>query len=404
VTDRLYYTDSYLVDFEASVVDQTDGGRRVYLDRTAFYPTSGGQQFDTGELGGIGVTDVVDEGDRIAHCLAAPLADSLVRGRVHWPRRFDHMQQHTGQHLLSAVLADLLGLSTIAVHFGKLSSTVDLEGGALTQEQLARVEDQVNEAVVENRPVRVSFEDAREALGLRKPSTRNGTLRIISIEGLDRSACGGTHVRSTGEIGAILLRKAERVKRGVRVEFVCGGRAVRAARADHQLLAGLAAEFSAAPIELPGVLAAQRDQLKVLGTARRELEEELQGYRARQLYAAAGSDRSEIRRAIVREGTGSLTELRGLAQAYAGLPGAIFIGAIEAPPSILLAAAPDSGVHAGAVLKGLLEANGGRGGGSATIAQGSLPSLAHLERVLLLLSGARAEENDQGIGAAAPIP
>jgi alanyl-tRNA synthetase len=394
VTDRLYYTDSYLSDFEATVVDQSEGGRRVYLDRTAFYPTSGGQPFDTGKLDGVEVTDVVDEGDRVAHCLAAALPATRVRGRVDWPRRFDHMQQHTGQHLLSAVLADLLGLSTVAVHFGKLSSTVDLDGGAPSREQLVRVEERVNEAAVENRPVRVSFEDAREALGLRKPSTREGTLRIISIEGLDRSACGGTHVRNTGEVGAILLRKAERIKRGFRLEFLCGGRAVRAARADHELLTGLAAELSAAPPELPGLLAAQREQLKALSISHGELEAEVQGHRARQLYAAAPSDRSGMRRAIVRERNGSLTELRGLAQAYAAMPDAIFIGVLEAPPSILLAAAPDSGVNAGAVLKGLLDAHGGRGGGSATIAQGSLPGLEQLERVLSLLSGGKTEEKD----------
>jgi alanyl-tRNA synthetase len=394
VTDRLYYTDSYLSDFEATVVDRSEGGRRIYLDRTAFYPTSGGQPFDTGELDGVEVTDVVDEGDRVAHCLEDPLVATRVRGRVHWPRRFDHMQQHSGQHLLSAVLADLLGLSTVAVHFGKLSSTVDLDGGAPSREQLVRVEDRVNEVVVENRPVRVSFEDAREALGLRKPSTREGTLRIISIEGLDRSACGGTHVRSTGEIGAILLRKTERVKRAVRLEFLCGGRAVRAARADHELLTGLAAELSAAPPELPGLLAAQREQLKTLSSSQRELAAEIQAYRARQLYAAAASDRSGIHRAIVREGNGSLTELRGLAQAYATMPGAIFIGVLEAPPSILLAAAADSGVNAGAVLKGLLDAHGGRGGGSATLAQGRLPGLEQLERVVSLLSGGKAEEKD----------
>jgi alanyl-tRNA synthetase len=279
----------------------------------------------------------------------------------------------------------------VAVHFGKLSSTVDLEGVGLSREQLGQIEDRANQVVVENRPVRVSFEDAREAIGLRKATSREGILRIISIEGLDRSACGGTHVRSTGEIGAILLRKLERVKRGVRVEFVCGGRAVRAASGDYDLLAGLAGDFSAAPAELPALMAAQRDQLKALAASRRELEAEVQGYRARQLYDDAAPDSSGIRRALVREGNASLTELRGLAQAYAAMPGAVFIGAVEAPPSILLAAAPDSGVNAGAVLKGVLDANGGRGGGSASLAQGSLPSREQLEKVLLLLSGGKPD-------------
>jgi alanyl-tRNA synthetase len=389
VTDRLYYTDSYLSEFEAGVTDRREDGRRIYLDRTAFYPTSGGQPFDTGHLDKVEVIDVVDEGDRIAHCLSGPLESQRVRGRVDWQRRFDHMQQHTGQHLLSAVLDDLLGLSTMAVHFGKLSSTVDLEGGVLTREQVTLVEDRANEVVVENRSVKVSFEEAREALGLRKPTEREGTIRVISIEGLDRSACGGTHLRSTGEVGAILLRKTERVKRGVRLEFLCGSRAVRGARNDYDLLASLAAEFSASAQEVPQLVVSQREQLKEITAARRELDEKVQHYRAREVYAETAPDASGTRRAILRQANGSLNDLRGLAQAYAALPGAIFVAILEQPASILLAASTDSGINAGAVLKGLLDASGGRGGGSATIAQGTLPGLVELERVVLSLTGGK---------------
>ena len=181
MTDRLYYTDSYLKDFDASVVERVDDGRLVYLDRTAFYPTSGGQPFDTGRLGGIKVIDVVDEGERIAHVLAGPLPEGSTVGQVDWPRRFDHMQQHTGQHLLSAVLADLFGYQTIGVHFGQETSTLDLETGKLTQDQVDRSEERANEIVVENRAVDVTFEEAGSAAGLRKPSDRLGTLRMITI-------------------------------------------------------------------------------------------------------------------------------------------------------------------------------------------------------------------------------
>ena len=138
MTHRLYYTDSYLRDFDAAVVDRADGGRRVYLDRTAFYPTSGGQPHDTGTLGGAAVVDTVDEGDRIAHLLADPIDGTTVHGGVDWPRRFDHMQQHTGQHLLSAVLHQLFGHGTIAVHFGRESSTLDLDTPDLEQAQPGR--------------------------------------------------------------------------------------------------------------------------------------------------------------------------------------------------------------------------------------------------------------------------
>ena len=160
MTLRLYYTDSYLRDFDAAVVDRAEGGRRVYLDRTAFYPTSGGQPHDTGTLGDATVVDVVDEGDRIAHVLADRLDAAAVHGAVDWPRRFDHMQQHTGQHLLSAVLHELCGHATIAVHFGRESSTLDLDAPALEHARLVEVEARANEIVTENRPVEVSFEEA----------------------------------------------------------------------------------------------------------------------------------------------------------------------------------------------------------------------------------------------------
>ncbi|HEY9013513.1 MAG TPA: DHHA1 domain-containing protein, partial [Gemmatimonadales bacterium] len=279
-------------------------------------------------------------------------------------------------------------LATVSVHYGSASSTIDLEGGTLPPEQIARVEERANEVVVENRAVQVSLEDAATAIGLRKPSGRVGTIRIITIPALDRSACGGTHVRATGEIGAILLGKVERVRKAVRLEFVCGGRAVRRAHADHELLTGLAAEFSASPEELPSLIALQRSQLKEATSARRELEQELQTQRAKELYESVSPDATGIRRTVVRDG--ELAQLRGLAQAYATLPKAVFIGAQESPPSVVLAVSPDSGLDAGAVLKGLLGASGGRGGGSPTLAQGTLPGKAQLETVVSSLCGGRS--------------
>src|SRR4051812_7593496 len=244
MTQRLYYLNSYLKEFEAEVVDRAEDGRRIYLNQTAFYPTSGGQPFDTGELGGIEMKDVVDEGDRIAHVLAAPLSANRATGRIDWPRRFDHMQQHTGQHLLSAVLANLFGHQTTAVHFGKESSTLDLDTGAFTPEEVAQAVAAANATITQNRAVDVSFEDAEAVTGLRKNSDRTGSLRIVTIRDLDRSACGGTHVRATGEIGAILIRKVERARKGVRLEFLCGQRAIRRALEDFELVSRLAGELS----------------------------------------------------------------------------------------------------------------------------------------------------------------
>jgi alanyl-tRNA synthetase len=392
VTERLYYSDAYLTDFAAAVVARSEDGRRIYLDRTAFYPTSGGQPFDTGWLGDTAVTDVVDEGDRIAHVLAEPILGEHLHGRVDWPRRFDHMQQHTGQHLLSAILAERFGAPTVSVHFGTDASTLDLDTGSFSREQTVEAEARVNQAVTDNRPIRVSFEDAGSAAGLRKAPGRGGMLRIVTIEGLDRSACGGTHVRATGEIGPILIRKVERVKQLVRLEFVCGARAVRRARADAELLAALARAQSAGAEELPALLEAQRAELKAGTQARRELEEALAGYRARELHASLAPDRWGRRVALVREADGPLEPLRALAQAYSGLPGGIFLGLVEQPAALVLAAAADSGVDAGTVLKAVLAANGGRGGGSARVAQGSLKGPSGLDAVVgTLLAAMRVD-------------
>jgi alanyl-tRNA synthetase len=379
MTDRLYYTDAYLTTFDAAVVARSDDARRVYLDRTAFYPTSGGQPFDTGRLGGVAVVDVIDEGDRIAHVVEAPVAGDRLAGVIDWARRFDHMQQHTGQHLLSAVIAEHFGHATVGVHFGRESATLDLDTAGIGHAEIVEAEARANAVVTENRPVEVSFEEAAAAAGLRKVSDREGTLRIVTIQGVDRSACGGTHVRATGEIGAIAIRKVERVKQHVRLEFLCGLRAVRRARADADLLSAIAASYSAGAEELPTLLEAQRLELKAGAAARRELEEAVAGYRARELHASILPDARGRRVAVVREAAGPVDRLRALALAYAGLGGAVLIGAVAEPPGILLATAEDTGLDAGCVLKPVLEANGGRGGGNARMAQGSVRDVVSLE-------------------------
>ena len=385
MTLRLYYTDAYVRDFAATVVGRAEHGRRIYLDRTAFYPTSGGQPHDTGTLGGSPVLDVVDEGERIAHVLAEPLDAAAARGTVDWRRRFDHMQQHTGQHLLSAVLHELFGHHTVAVHFGSEGSTLDLDAPDLERERLVEAEARANEVVSENRAVEVSFEEASEVTGLRKASAREGTLRIVTIRDLDRSACGGTHVRATGEIGPIMIRKSERVKKNVRLEFACGARAVRRARADLDLLTRLAGHFSASVDELPALVEAQRAELKAAAGVRWELEESLAGYRARALYDT--TPEAAPRRIVVREEAGPIDRLRPLAQAIAALPHALFVGWTAHPPAIVVAASPDSGVDAGAALRSALDKVDGRGGGNARLAQGTAASEAAVEQAVGALLG-----------------
>jgi alanyl-tRNA synthetase len=328
------------------------------------------------------VVDVVDEGDRIAHVVGSPVAGDRLAGTIDWARRFDHMQQHTGQHLLSAVIAERFGHATVGVHFGRESATLDLDTPGLGPAEVVEAEARANAAVTENRPVEVSFEEAAAAAGLRKASDREGTLRIVTIRGLDRSACGGTHVRATGEIGAIAIRKVERVKQHVRLEFLCGLRAVRRARVDADLLSALATLHSATAEELPTLLEAQRAELKAGAAARRELEEAVAGYRARELHASIQPDACGRRVAVVHEAAGPVERLRALALAYAGLAGGVLIGTVAEPSTMLLATAQDTGLDAGRVLKPALEANGGRGGGNARMAQGSVRDGMALERAV----------------------
>jgi alanyl-tRNA synthetase len=381
VTDRLYYNDSYLIEFPARVVDKSPDGLRIYLDRTAFYPTSGGQPFDIGKLGGVDVTEVVDEDDRIAHQVAAPVQGPEVSGVIDWQRRFDHMQQHTGQHLLSAVLVDLFGAQTVSFHLGVDTCTIDV-ARSLEPAQIRDAERRANEIVFENRPVTVGFEDSSQDLGLRKPTEREGVIRIISIRDLDRSACGGTHVKATGEIGPILIRKLDRIRGNQRIEFLCGLRAVKRARADFDALSSVARSFSAPPDEVAALAAAQLEKLQDSEKARRRMATELAQARGRELYASTAPGPNGIRR-VVRRVACLADELRAEAQSFTAGEKSLFLAMGENPPAILLAASPDSGMNAGEFLKSALAKAGGRGGGSATMAQGSLPSKELLDQFVL---------------------
>lgn len=359
------------------------------LDQTAFYPTSGGQPHDVGTLNGITVEDVVDDGERIVHVLLAPLSGGEVEGVVDWSRRFDHMQQHTGQHLLSAVFDDLFGIETLSFHMGAESSTIDLACAAITSDDLRSAEARANAIVQENRPVGVAFEDASAAAGLRKPSERIGPLRIVTIDRLDRSACGGTHVRSTGEVGAILLRSVEKIRGNVRLEFLCGARAVRRARADYDALEMSARVFSAPLDEVPALLKAQAERLKAADKTRRRLETELAEYRGRNLYAQTVPNPAGLRihTRVIRGGS-LPDDVRSEATAFVFGPNSVFVAVSETPAAVIVASSIDSGVHSGNVVKAILVEFGGKGGGAANIAQGSFTGDPEklLERLLARLA------------------
>ena len=386
MTERLYYNDSYLTGFQANVIGVGLETTHVYLDRTAFYPSSGGQPCDHGVLGGRAVIDAVDEEDRILHVVAQPLEHTgELTGTVNWARRFDHMQQHSGQHLLSAVLHELFNIATVSFHLGAETCTIDIAASALQPEQIVAAEERANALIFENRPVRVEYGQSAEDLGLRKATQREGTIRVVTIDGLDRIACGGTHVRATGEIGLVLLRKLDKLRGNLRVEFLCGSRAVRQARANYEGLSAVARIFSATLEDAPALAQAQAENALDAEKICKRLATELAQIRGRQRYLETPPNSAGLRRVVLR--LPCLTEdVRIEAQSFTAGEKAIFIAVGEDTPSILLASSKDSGLAAGERLKGLLAAIGGRGGGNSMLAQGSVSSKIELENLVQALS------------------
>lgn len=378
MTERIYYNDSYVRGFEANVV--TVDGARVYLDRTAFYPASGGQPSDRGRIGSAAVMDVIDEGERIAHLVNGATPSGAVTCEIDWARRLDFMQQHTGQHLLSAVFEERFGFKTVAVHFGDAASTLEMSVAAVSPEQLHLAAQRASEIVFENRPVNVTFEHSTQDLGLRRAVERAGELRIVSIADLDRSACGGTHVRSTAEIGPILIRRTEKIRGNTRVEFLCGMRAVRRAQTDFEALSAIARTFSSSLEEAPDLVKAQAVRVAEMEKSRKKLVAELAQFKARELYQGTAPDASGVRRIVLREPI--TDDLRVRVTAFTALPKTVAIVLCPEPPSMLVAASKDSGVNAGDVVKQAIAAHGGRGGGSAVMAQASLPSKDVLEAIV----------------------
>jgi alanyl-tRNA synthetase len=231
--------------------------------------------------------------------------------------------------------------------------------------------------------VQITFEDASDSLDLRKASTRTGTLRIVTIENLDRSACGGTHVKTAAEIGLVLTGKSEKIRGITRLEFVCGQRALRRARADTRLLAAIGRALSVPPEQTPELLSGLIEKNKSLEKTTQRLATELARREGKELYLAAEPGADGIRRLIQR---GPIDDaMRARAQAFVTGEKAVFLAVCDQPPSLLLAASADSGIHAGDRIKAAVAASHGRGGGNAQLGQGSVPDAAALASAEALL-------------------
>jgi alanyl-tRNA synthetase len=381
-TERLYYNDPDLLNFEAEVVGTVDlkGQVGVILDRTAFYPTSGGQPNDLGTLGGIALSDCYEDersGD-IVHVLPEKPGATKVHGAVDAERRKDHMQQHSGQHVLSRAFVELYDWPTVSFHLGIAVCTIDLAVDSASREQLDRAEDLANRIVQENRPVSVRYlnEDNIAEAGLRKATERTGEIRVIDVSGYDRSACGGTHVRATHEIGPILVTGASRAKKQTRVEFICGNRVVRYARAAHRALEAISQAVSAPLLDTPAAVAVVWQEFQQAKKRIEDLESTLLDHEA----AAFPIDDGYAVAAFKDRG---IEAMKMLAARIAKRSGTVVLLADQSDQlRVVFARSSDSTVDVSALLKKTIEQFGGRGGGRSDLAQAGGLNAASPQAVL----------------------
>lgn len=390
-TAKLYFRDSSLLEFSATVIDvkPSERGDCVVVDKTAFYPAGGGQPNDTGTLGEARVVDVFeDEAGTIYHVVQQAgliTAGQDVIGVIDRARRLDHQQQHSGQHILSQAFVQACGAETRSFHLGSQTSTIDIELQSPTGEMMRAAEDIANAVVFEDRPMRVHLVNEEEAarLPLRKESAVRGDIRVIEVENFDWSPCGGTHAARTGQIGLIAIRSYERAKKMTRVEFVCGSRALADYRLANTTAFAVARLFSAERDSSPELVArAIQENRSTKKRVRDLLEMAMIAEASEMLAASAESGRFKIVHAVF-EGRDA-EELRVLAAKI-----------VQREPSVALLATKQGGAarlvfarsasleqNMGQLLAEACEALGGRGGGKPELAQGAGPNVERAEETI----------------------
>jgi len=387
VTERLYYSDSHLIEFDARVVDVTDrvsGWTAVVLDRTAFYPTGGGQPSDTGTLNGARVAECIDDGDNgVLHVVqgSAPARDALVHGRVDWSRRLDHMQQHTGQHILSQAFVTLFNAPTKSFRVLEASCEIDVDLHNPTSEVIERAVELANNVVWEDRAITIRNVTSAEAaeLPLRKEPARDGDLRLIEIDGFDLTPCGGTHAYRTGEVGMIAVRSWERAKGLTRIEFVAGTRALADYRKANRSAREVAALFSTGRDDAPQLAAKMVEEHKELNRRIRALEELAAVVEAEKLLAAA----SKGVVSHVFDGRDA-ESLKKLAHALIEKPGVVALLASRDKDTarLVFARSTDAPGDMSALMREACAMLDGRGGGKPDIAQGGGKRVDLIEETL----------------------
>jgi alanyl-tRNA synthetase len=389
MTQKLFIEDPYLQTFSSTIVEHIwiDEKPAVILDRTGFYPTSGGQPHDTGWLNDVAVVDVIeDEHQRIVHLLEKPIDETSVKGRIDWPRRFDHMQQHTGQHIMSQAFMKICQAETIAFHLGEKSSTIDVSKPNLTLETVAAVENLTNQIIFENREVRAHFVAPNEIdrFPVRKPPTVKADIRVIEIGDFDYSPCGGTHCRHTGEVGIFKVSRFENYKGGSRIHFLCGQRALKDYQHAGKILKKLSETLSSNVSDLPLNVEKLKEDAKRLHLENNNLKKRLLEFEAQTL--TTGCEKREKIRVLTKIFQDRHPkELQILAsKILASSPNTVILfGAKEAREATLLFACSDNLTYdMGELMQTACPVIEGRGGGRPRLAQGGGARADKIEEAL----------------------
>lgn len=389
MTRKLYHQNQYQRTFSSVVVEarEVDGKPAVILEQTAFYPTSGGQPHDTGTLNGVPVIDVLeDEQQQIIHLLAQPLRTGRVEGQINWERRFDHIQQHTGQHLLSQAFVQICNAETISFHLGEESATIDVNIAGIEPETLLKVEHLANQVIYENRDVRAHIV-AKEELDhfpVRKPPTVDMNIRILEIKDFDYSPCGGTHCSKTGEIGVIKITKAENYKGGVRIHFLCGARAVRDYQQKTTVVRQLSEIMSSGESDLPANVQKLQEDVKNLRRDYHHLTQQLLDYEAKVLSAERErcGEGYMLLRLFENRNPKDLKIL--VAKVLEQSPGTVvlFGAKFEGKAALIFQRSQELPFHLGQLMQTACHIINGRGGGQPQQAQGGGTETERLEEAL----------------------
>jgi alanyl-tRNA synthetase len=390
-TERLYYNDSHLIEFEARVVDITErvsGWTAVTLDRTAFYPTGGGQPSDTGALEGARVVECLDEGDNVLHVIQGPTPKigAVVKGRVDWPRRLDHIQQHSGQHIFSQALVQLFDAPTRSFRVMDQVCEIDVDLINPTEERIERAVELANNVIWEDRLMITKEVTAEEAsrLPLRKEPAREGNLRLIEVEGFDLTPCGGTHASHTGEVGVIAVRSWERAKGLTRIEWVAGRRALEDYRRANKSARSVAALFSTARDDAPKLAARMLEENKQLHHRLRPLEEIATRVEAERLYAEAPVTANGLRLITATFEDRDADSLRLIAQTLVNQPQVIALlgSTFEDTARLVFARSVDAPGDMNALMRKACALLDGRGGGKPDLAQGGGKNVTKLSEAI----------------------